>query len=246
MFHRSTRKLTLTPEGEIWLASCLRIQEELEQAQQLLRHEQQEPIGQVKLSLPTTFGRTQILPILLKLSQQYPQLSYQIYFQDHLVDMLVESVDIAVRFGTLTDLDNIIAKPIACYQNKIAASPLYLVQSGKPHHPNDLIRHHCLSYSGQAQWTLLNEQGEPQKYPIYLYHQINDGDALIQSALNHQGIVQLPDWLLPPHIQQGNLVEILSSYANPPQTIHVLWQKKYPLQPKIKVVVEALQKIQLC
>lgn len=244
LFHRSTRKIMLTREGEVWLAGCLRMMEELEQAERLLSNEQQEPVGQVRLDLPATYGRHYLLPKLLVLAERYPKLKLNISFQDRLVDMLAENVDIAVRFGELGDLPGVIAKPIGSYRSRIAASPAYLARYGAPAHPVDLLQHDCIGAShkgAQAHWPLTDELGETVFYPILLKHEINDGDARLQAALAGCGLVLLPDWLLAPYVQSGQLAWVLGDFAEAAVPIHVMWQQRRHLQPKVRVVVEALQ-----
>lgn len=101
LFHRSTRKITLTREGEMYLASCKRIMDELEQAELLLSNEQQEMIGEVRIDLPTTYGRRFLLPKLLNLQSCYPKFRLNVSFQDRKTDMIAEQIDLTVRFGTL-------------------------------------------------------------------------------------------------------------------------------------------------
>ncbi|WP_109078358.1 LysR family transcriptional regulator [Aggregatibacter kilianii] len=241
LFHRSTRKITLTSEGEVWLAACKRMMEELVQAEQLLSNEQQEPIGRVRVDLPTTYGRQYVLPKLLALGQRYPRLKFDLVFQDRNVDMIAEGVDIAVRFGELGDLADIIAKPIGHSQMMICASPDYLAKHGKPQTPDDLTQHSAIT-GGQSErvWWLKNRNGEAQAFPIQAAHQTNDGDARLQMTLAGYGLAMLPDWLFQPYIDSGEAVQVLADFMPPPVPISVLWQKKQHLQPKIRVIVEAL------
>ncbi|MDH2996997.1 LysR family transcriptional regulator [Pasteurellaceae bacterium LFhippo2] len=239
LFHRSTRKLTLTKEGEVWLASCQRMMNELEQAQLLLSTERQEVIGKIRIDLPTTYGRNLILPKLLGLQKQYPKLQFELSFQDRKVDMIAEHIDVAVRFGQLADLDGIIAKQIDQFQNQFCASPDYLARFGTPTHPRDLQQHICIT-GGQSHWQLLNEQGQATLYPLNNVHQLNDGDARLQMVLADCGIALLPDWLIEKEIHAGRLVQILPEWTPPSEPIYVLWQKKLHLQPKVKAIVDVL------
>lgn len=239
LFHRSTRKITLTKEGEVWLQSCLRIMDELTQVENLLSSEQQEPIGQVRIDMPTVFGRQRLLPRLLSLAEQYPKLRFELSFQDRKVDMIGENVDIAIRFGELDDLADIIAKKIGQTQNILCASPQFLAQAGTPSTP-EMLKHFACIAGVQTQWRLLDEQGVAKDYPLNIRHQSNDGDATLQLTLSHQGIAHLPNWLIAPYLQSQQLVQILPNATLPPIPIYALWQKKFHLQPKIKAVVEGL------
>ncbi|OOF79091.1 LysR substrate-binding domain-containing protein [Rodentibacter caecimuris] len=242
LFHRSTRKITLTKEGEVWLHSCLRIMEELEQAENLLSSEQQAPIGQVRIDMPTTFGREYILPKLLSLTEKYPKLRLALGFQDRKVDMIAEGVDIAIRFGELGDLSDIIAKQIGRFQNQLCATPQCIEKVGMPVHPRELGALPCLT-GNQSSWTLLNENNEPTDFSLNIRHQLNDGNALLQAVLSDCGIAFLPDWLIRPALEAGRLVQLLPEFTPPPEPIYVLWQKKLHLQPKVKVIVNGLSEV---
>lgn len=180
LFHRSTRKLTLTREGEVWLAGCQRMMSELEQAESLLSNERQEVMGEIRIDLPTTYGRNRILPKLLSLQKQYPKLKLNISFQDRKVDMIAEHIDVAVRFGQLADLDGIIAKQIDEFQNqflrrrrlfstfrhtrapkRIAATPVHhrrpnplaIIERARPNHAVSL---ECRSPNGRRRCPFAN------------------------------------------------------------------------------------------
>ncbi|AAU38759.1 LysR family transcriptional regulator [[Mannheimia] succiniciproducens] len=239
LFHRSTRKITLTREGEVWLASCRRMMEELEQAKLLLSSQSQQIIGEIRIDLPTTYGRSHILPKLLAIQADYPKLYLNISFQDRKVDMIAEHIDIAVRFGELADLTDIIAKQIDCFQNQLCATPAFVSKWGKLNHPDDLTHFPCI-VGNQISWRLMNEQGKSTGFPLNVQHQINDGDARLQAVLADCGIAFLPDWLIQPAVEAGKLVQLLPEFTPPPEPIYVLWQKKLHLQPKVKAIVNSL------
>ena len=239
LFHRSTRRLTLTREGEVWLAACLRMAEEMEQVQNLFSSELQEPIGSVRVDLPTTYGRNRLLPKLLVLADRHPCLHLDISFQDRKTDLIAEHIDVAVRFGEPDDSADVIARKIDENRNRVCATPGYLARCGTPQIPEDLVRHACIGGSA-SYWLLQDGQGAVQTCAVSVRHRMNDGDARLQAVLAGCGIAQLPDWLIQPYLAQGRLVLLLDSHALPPEPICVLWQKKQHLQPKVKAVTDAL------
>ncbi|WP_455229330.1 LysR family transcriptional regulator, partial [Kingella denitrificans] len=228
LFHRSTRRLTLTREGEVWLAACLRMTEEMEQVQNLFSSERQEPIGSVRVDLPTTYGRNRLLPKLLVLAERHPRLHLDISFQDRKTDLIAEHIDVAVRFGEPDDSADVIARKIDENRNRVCAAPGYLARCGAPQIPEDLVQHACISGSA-SHWLLQDGQGAVQTCAVSVRHQMNDGDARLQAVLAGCGIAQLPDWLIQPYLAQGRLVPLLDSHALPPEPICVLWQKKQHL-----------------
>lgn len=245
LLHRTTRRIFLTPEGEAWLVSCRRILEELDQIETLLSTENSYPIGRIRVDLPTTFGRRYIFPILLDLAQQYPQLDLSVTFQDRAVDMISEGVDLVVRIGDLEDSTDLIAKSLGYQTLLICASPTYLEKNGYPSNKEDLKHHNCLigwrrNYKGQ--WFLKNALGEMEEFEINYRHEIPDGDALLSACISGLGIAQLPSWLAFDALRAGKLISILPEVSGVEIPIHVLWQKRWHLQPKIRVVVDEITK----
>ena len=110
-------------------------------------------------------------------------------------------------------------------QNRICAAPVYLHHHGTPQTPEALLQHACIAGS-QPAWLLHNEKNEPTAFPIKIQHAFHDGDARLQAALSGLGLVQLPDWLIQPYIEQGRLVPVLVDYEPSPEPIYVLWQKR--------------------
>ncbi|EEY78242.1 LysR substrate binding domain protein [Acinetobacter calcoaceticus RUH2202] len=245
LLHRTTRRIFLTPEGEAWLVSCRRILEELDQIETLLSTENSYPTGRIRVDLPTTFGRRYIFPILLDLAQQYPQLDLSVTFQDRAVDMISEGVDLVVRIGDLEDSTDLIAKSLGHQTLLICASPAYLEKNGYPSNKEDLKHHNCLigwrrNYKGQ--WFLKNALGEMEEFEINYRHEIPDGDALLSACTSSLGIAQLPSWLAFDALRAGKLISILPEVSGVEIPIHVLWQKRWHLQPKIRVVVDEITK----
>ena len=238
LFHRSTRRLTLTREGEVWLASCQRMMSEMTQVQALLSSTGN-IAGELHIDLPTTYGRNRILPKLLALQKQYPKLTLNISFQDRKVDMLAEHIDVAVRFGVLDDLDAVIARQIDNFQNQLCASPDFLASHGTPTHPSELGNYACI-VGANRHWQLLDERGQAVLYAVNGVHQMNDGDARLQAVRMGCGIALLPDWLIADDVKTGRLMRILDKFSLPSEPIYALWQKRLHLQPKVRAVVGCL------
>lgn len=244
LFHRSTRRLMLTGEGELWLAGCRRIMDELTQAETLLCGENQSVTGSVRIDLPTSYGRKIVLPKLLALGRQHPDLRFAVSFQDRKSDLIGEQIDIAVRFAALDDLADVVARQISRYRWQVYATPAFLERHGTPAHPDDLRRTPCLSGSlntaGTQVWRLLGTNGAPADIPIAVRHQLGDGDAVIQALLADAGIAMLPDWLMEEYVEKQQVVTILNDFLLPPAPIYALWQKKARQPPKVQAVLTCL------
>lgn len=245
LLHRTTRRLTLTSEGEAYFRSCKIILEEIEQTEAFLSTGSQKPIGRIRVDLPTTFGRRHIMPTLIALSAKHDGLDLSVSFQDRAVDMISEGVDIAVRIGVLGDYPDLIAKRIGEQKLVICASRGYLSKHGTPTKREDLKQHDCLvgrRRDNRPAWQLRNEKGEVETYEVPVRHELFDGDALMCSCLYGSGLAQLPNWLANEAINRGDLVQVMPEFANIVMPIHVVWQKTRYTQPKVKVAVEEIVK----
>ncbi len=246
LLHRTTRRLDLTTEGEAYLVSCRRILEELDQTEAFLSTGHQQPIGRLRVDLPTTFGRRHILPALIDLSLRHPGLDLSFSFRDRPVDLVSEGIDLALRMGALTDVPDIVARRLGEQRLVICAAPAYLQRKGVPRHPADLTQHDCLvgwRRGTRPTWFLMNAQGriEPQEVPFR--HELADGDALMHACLAGCGLAQLPTWLAGDALRNGTLVQVLQGVSGGAMPIHVVWQKTWHSQPKVRVAVDELTRL---
>lgn len=243
LLHRTTRRIDLTSEGEAYLISCRRVLEELEQAENYLSTGSQQPIGRLYIDLPSTFGRRHILPLFLELGERYPRLDLSISFRDRPVDLLSEGVDLAVRIGDLPDSSELVARRLGEQRLILCASPEYLKRRGVPTKRSDLSAHDCLTgwrRGLRSTWMLRNAQGELEGQEVNSRHELTDGDALLATCLAGGGLAQLPTWLANDALRSGALKQVLSDITGATMPIHVIWQKKWHLQPKIRIAVDEL------
>jgi DNA-binding transcriptional LysR family regulator len=245
LLHRTTRRLDLTTEGEAYLASCRRILDELDETEALLSTGHRQPIGRLRVDLPTTFGRRHIVPTLLHLAQRHARLDLSVTLRDRAVDMVSEGIDLAVRIGRLDDYPDLIARKLGEQRLVICAAPAYLERRGTPHAREELAKHECLigwQRGSRPGWLLRNEAGEDAIFEIPARHELTDGDALLCACLAGCGLAQLPGWLARESLAQGALIEVLPALSTT-MPIHVMWQKTRHLQPKVKIAVDALVKL---
>lgn len=246
LLHRTTRRINLTSEGAAYLSSCRRVLEELEQSEAYLATGHQQPVGRLRIDLPTTFGRRHILPALLALGRQFPGLDLSVSLRDRAVDMLGEGIDIAVRIGGLGDHADLVARRLGEQRMVICASPEYLQRRGTPLTRADLASHDCLAgwrRGSQPAWQLKNEQGETVQQEIRARHELTDGDALLLACTTGCGLAQLPTWLAAEALRTGVLLPVLHDIAGAAMPIHVLWQKTWHMPPKVRVTVDELLRV---
>lgn len=243
LLHRTTRRIDLTNEGEAYLVSCRRIMEELDQTESFLATGHREPIGRLRIDLPTTFGRRHIVPPLLDLAARHERLDLSFTLRDQAVDMVSEGIDMAVRIGTLGDSPDLIARRLGEQHMVICASPSYLARKGVPATHSDLLRHDCMAgwrRTAKPTWLLKDASGVITPHEVPVRHELPDGDALLGACLSGCGLAQFPRWLAGDALSTGALVPVLGDISGGSMPIHVVWQKTWHLQPKVRVAVDML------
>lgn len=243
LLHRTTRRIDLTTEGEAYLLSCRRVLEELDQAESFLATGHREPVGRLRIDLPTTFGRRHIVPPLLALAARHAKLDLSFTLRDQAVDMVADGIDLAVRIGALGDYPDLIARRLGDQHMVICAAPAYLARKGTPRSHADLAAHDCLAgwrRTARSTWLLKDATGAIAPHEVPVRHELPDGDALLQATLAGCGLAQFPVWLAGEALRTGALVQVLADISGGTMPIHVLWQKTWHLQPKVRMAVDTL------
>jgi len=237
LLYRTTRKVSLTEAGQIYYQHCRQALNDLEEAEQAMTDLQRTPQGTLRLTAPTTYGETRIAPLLHEFVARYPALNLEIKLTNRKVDLIEEGFDLAIRLGLLED-SSLIAKRLTTRRQYVCASPEYLADHGEPHSLSELVRHHCLQ--GTLDYWRFQHQGQPKTIKISGRIRCNSGQALLDAALKGLGIVQLPDYYVQPHIEQGQLRVLLADLQPPEEGIWALYPSSRHLSTKVRMVVDFL------
>lgn len=243
LFQRSTRRLSLTPDGERFLASCQSAIDILEQAEAELTSHTCQPSGRLRVDLPAAFGRQRILPILLEITRRYPELALTVTFSERFVDLIDEGIDLVVRIGELADSSGLVARRLTTQKLVICASPDYLHYHGEPVTTDELNQHKCVVGFRRNQpvsWLLKEREGQISRFIPTPTHEFADGDAMLAATLAGGGLSQLPLWLVGKYLEEGTLREVLPGHSGGEMPISALWPKSRQLLPKIRYVVDTL------
>ena len=248
LLNRTTRNLSLTEAGRLFLERSRRILAEVEEAKISVTRLEADPRGTLKLNVPTAFGRIHIVPMLPDFLQTYPDLSVDLDMTDAFVDLVEEGIDLAVRIGELQD-SSLIAKRIAPNNRVVCASPSYLDRAGRPSLPDDLRDHNCLIYKRQRNrvvWHFRDAEGVIHDVPIAGNLQTNNTEALVRMTLDGAGITILPIWLIGRYIREGRLEVMFRGHTVSPTALDTSIYAVFPynrhLSPKVRAFVDALLK----
>lgn len=245
LFHRTTRRISLTADGDAYYAACSSAMDEIGAAESGLGPGAREPAGRLRVDIPVAFGRRVVAPLLFEIANKYPDLQLNMTFSDHLVDPIEEGIDLLIRFGELKDTGGLVARRLATQRWAICAAPGYLKRFGTPQTLEELGRHHCIvgHRRGQPLSWRVRQGDETVRFAPPATHQIGDGEAMILAVSAGIGLCQMPRCLFREDIEAGRLVEVLADFEPEPVDVHAVWPKVSHLRPKVRYVVDELVKL---
>lgn len=240
---RTTRSLTMTPEGERFRARSQRVLDELDELERSFAADKAEPRGRLRVSVSVPFGLHRVLPVLPEFLERYPRIVLDLSLSDALVDLVKDRVDVAIRHGPLPD-SGLRARKLGSSRWLVVAAPAYLQRHGRPATPADLDRHNCLNFNFRRSiegWPLMTPQG------IRLHHVRgnflgNSGEALRLMCLGGAGIARFADFLVGADIRAGRLVPVLEEYVaeGDAEDIHALYMGHPRLAARVRALLDFL------
>ncbi|MBB3103251.1 LysR family transcriptional regulator [Azomonas macrocytogenes] len=239
LFHRSTRSITLTAEGALFLERCRRILCEVEAAELELSETRLAPQGKLRVSLPLVSGL--VMPALTAFMHRYPAIELDVDFSDRMVDVIEEGFDAVIRTGELAD-SRLMSRQLGTFKLLLVGSPRYFSRHGIPRVPADLAQHACLQHkfpsTGKLEpWPLRMPAGTAE--PILPVSMVsNTTEALIHVARDGLGIACLPDFMVRDAIVAGELVTVLDDFNQHQGTFRMLWPSSKHLAPKLRVFID--------
>ncbi|OYU46814.1 MAG: LysR family transcriptional regulator [Burkholderiales bacterium PBB4] len=240
LLHRTTHGLSLTDEGDTFLAYGHRLLDTTAELGAELTGKISGPSGWVRISVSPLLGECVVAPSLPGLYQRYPQLHLDIHADDRMADMARDGIDIAIRSGTAHS-DTLVARQIGSHGRTLYAAPAYLSAFGAPRHPDDLKHHRLIASSASPalnRWTLADPSGPPELHVSG--HTRTDNTALLLAlVLQGVGIARINDLYGVPLVREGRLVPLLQDhFASPSIPIYaVMLQERHRL-PKIRACID--------
>ena len=234
LLRRSTRKLSMTEEGERLYVEARRIVEEVNEVESQLKGAG-EPQGALRVACPPVFARIKLLPLAAAFMHQYPELTLEFSVHDRFVDLVEDGIDVAIRIGELSDT-GLHAKRIGTARRICVASPRYLKEHGTPKTPAELRSHHCILYTLLATGATWPFEGMPVKVAGRVRG--NSPEVVTTMAVNGLGIAMAPDFLFADALATGELRQILKTSSVPGLPIHALYLARRYVPMRIRLFVE--------
>lgn len=242
LLHRTTRHLSLTEEGNLFLDSCTKIVREKQLATTLLTTSQIEPSGHLKITAPLSMCHTFLSDLLPEFQKKYPKISLTIDSSSITKNLLQHGIDIALRITTTPDA-NYIARVITTFQFVICATPHYLQKNKIPQTPDNLLQHNCLIYSAdptQNRWPF--QISNKIKTVCVHGNLISSNSTIIKnSVLAHQGIARLPQYVLTQEIADKKIVVLFSENMKLEMPVYAIYANASHRSPKIKSFISFLK-----
>lgn len=246
LFHRTTRLVSLTPDGERLFTRCERVLAEVEDLEAEAAGVRAEPTGTLRVDAPLVYGRRFVVPALARLAQQHPGLQLDIRLQDGYADLVKEGLDMAVRAGRLQD-STLVARRIDSQQLILVASPGYLERRGTPASAQQLAQHQAVAFrlpsSGRTRpWQLRAGRRTLELHPPCSV-QFNDGEGMVAAAIAGLGLAQVPDYMASEALRQGTLVEVLPQARPAPMDISVVMPGARLMPTRVRLAIQALERL---
>lgn len=241
LLNRTTRRLSLTDDGLRFHARAKELLATLEEIESEASSTTSEAAGLLRINAPLTFGVLHLAPLWGRFAQRHPKVSLDISLNDRVVDLVEEGYDLAVRITNLPS-SQLVSRPLASTRMVACASPRYLQEHGVPAHPRELTQHRVVAYSYWAtrdEWTFTGPDGEVSVRTRPFMHS-NNGDTCRRAALDHQGIILQPDFLVGADLARGDLVEVMPEFRSLEIGIHAVYASRKHLPGKTRQMVDFL------
>lgn len=241
LLHRTTRRLSLTNEGELFVARCRELLSGVEEAEAEITEHSGQAVGVLKVSAPFSYGVLRLAPLWGEFMAQHPGIQLEVTLSDRFVDLVDEGFDLAIRIARL-ESSSLVSRRLSSTRLVLCASPRYLKKHGRPREPQDLAGHAVLAYSLLAagdSWEFEGPDG-PVAVKVRPRMRSNSGDVCRAIALSHQGIVLQPTFLVGEDLAAGRLVELLPDYPARELGVYAVYPSRKHFLPKVRLLIDHL------
>ncbi|MDO9316188.1 MAG: LysR substrate-binding domain-containing protein [Burkholderiaceae bacterium] len=246
LVNRTTRRMSLTPEGELYLEHARRILGEIDDMEQLLGASRATPKGLLRVNATLGFGRSHVAPLISRFIRKHPQVEVQLQLTVNPPPLTDDAFDVCVRFGAPPDA-RVIARYIAPNRRLLCAAPAYLARHGMPRVPHDLTRHNCIGIrqgdEAYGLWRLSSGRGKSASTEAIKTRgnlSTSDGEIAVNWALDGHGILMRAEWDIERHLKSGRLVQVLGQFHTPDADIYAVYPQRHQLAARVRAFVDLL------
>jgi len=244
LVNRTTRRMSLTHEGELYLEHARRILGEIDEMEQVLGLSKAVPSGLLRVNATLGFGRSHVAPVISRFVRKNPQVEVQLQLSVNPPPLTDDSFDVCIRFGAPPDA-RVLAKYIAPNRRLLCAAPAYLARHGVPKVPRDLMRHNCIGIrqgeEAYGTWRLTPGRGKNAKTEVVKTRgtlTTNDGEIAVNWALDGHGILMRAEWDIERYLQRGRLVPVLPQYHTPDADIYAVYPQRHQSSARVRAFVD--------
>jgi LysR family transcriptional activator of dmlA len=242
LLNRTTRRLSVTHEGELYLATGSRLLADLQELESSISSSRAMPKGLLRVNATFGFGRRHMAPAIIEFARRYPEVEVQLELTDRAVNLADKAFDIGIWFGTVPD-SRMVARKIAGNRRLLCAAPAYLAKAGAPITPHDLQAHQCIvlreSDAAYGTWHL-TRGNKRETVKVRGALSTNDGETALLWTLAGFGILMRSEWDVHTHLQAGRLVPILQDWALPVADVFAVYPERMNLSAKVSAFIDFL------
>ena len=244
LLHRTTRRFTLTPEGELYLGHARRILADIDDMEQLVSGATATPKGLLRVNATLGFGRSHIAPLISHFAALHPQLQVQLQLTVNPPPLTDDAFDVCIRFGEPPDA-RVLARRLAPNRRLVCAAPAYLAAHGTPKVPSDLAQHNCLGIrqgdEAYGVWRFVDRHQQlTDTVKVRGNLNTNDGEIAVNWALDGHGILMRAEWDIARYLRSGRLVQVLPDHGTPPADICAVYPQRHQTAARVRVCVDFL------
>jgi len=244
LVNRTTRRMSLTPEGDLYLEHARRILGEIDGMAEILGVAKATPKGLLRVNATLGFGRSHVAPIISKFVRRHPEVQVQLQLSVNPPALTEDAFDVCIRFGAPPD-SRVIARQLAPNRRLLCAAPAYLAKHGIPKVPNDLTKHNCIGIrqgeEAYGVWRLASGRGRSATTESVRTRgnlTTNDGEIAVSWALDGHGILMRAEWDIERYLRNGRLVQVLPQYYTPDADIHAVYPQRHQLAARVRAFVD--------
>ncbi|WP_061013982.1 LysR family transcriptional regulator [Photobacterium leiognathi] len=246
LLNRTTRSISLTPEGKSYYQECLQLISDAEQAVAHITQSTVAPKGTLKISCPVWFGKHYLKDVFSAYLTRYPDVVIDLDMSDKAIDVIGDGYDLVIRASAKLDESSLICKRIYSSRICTVASPEYIAKHGRPIHPTELSSHHCFCYSNLKKsniWDYMDKAGNQTSVDVHQRIRSNNTEMSLALVCNGDGIIRLPEFYIEQQIKTGELILLFEDYVFPMVDVYALYPTRKHLASKVRCFLDLIDEM---